>query len=63
LNYTVGRKTGNTACISTTTINNTSPDIKVMPQPFDNTTTIKLEKYGDIQRITITNASGAVSRL
>jgi hypothetical protein len=56
----VGGTTGNRACVSTVTVNGTISDIKVMPQPFDLTTTIRLENQGNIQSITIFNASGAL---
>ena len=56
----VGGTTGNTACVSTATVNGTSADIKVIPQPFDVNTSIRLENLGNIQSITIFNASVAL---
>jgi len=55
-----GGTTGKIACLTTATINGTTANITVTPQPFDNTTTIKLENNGIIQSITIISASGAL---
>jgi lysophospholipase L1-like esterase len=56
----VGGTTGNSACVSTSTINGTSANITVIPQPFDLNTSIQLENQGNIQSITIISASGAI---
>jgi hypothetical protein len=56
----VGGTTGNTACLSTATINGTTANITVIPQPFDLNTSIQLENQGNIQSITIISASGAI---
>ena len=56
----VGGNTGNTACVTTTTTNGTSANIRVAPQPFDASTTITVENYGAIQSYTIISASGAL---
>jgi hypothetical protein len=56
----VGGTTGNTACITTATVNGTSANIHVIPQPFDANTTITVENYGMIQSFTIISASGAI---
>ena len=56
----VGGNTGKTACVSTATINGTSADILVTPQPFDNTTTITVKNLGMIQSITIISTSGSI---
>ena len=56
----VGGTTGNTACLSTATVNGTSANITVAPQPFDEATTITVENYGMIQSFTIISASGAI---
>ncbi len=60
-NICTGGNTGITACVTTATVNGTSAGITVTPQPFDNTTTIRLENYGTIQSITVINASGALA--
>jgi lysophospholipase L1-like esterase len=59
-NICVGGTTGNTACLSTATINGTTANIKVIPQPFDLNTSILLENLGNIQSLTIISASGAI---
>jgi hypothetical protein len=59
-NICVGGTTGNTACLSTATINGTTANITVIPQPFDLNTSIQLENQGNIQSITIISASGAI---
>jgi hypothetical protein len=53
---------GNTeaSCVSTATVNGTSANITVVPQPFDANTTITVENYGAIQSYTIISASGAL---
>ena len=56
----VGGTTGNTACLSTATVNGTSANITVAPQPFDASTTITVENYGMIHSYTIISASGAI---
>ncbi|MGN6645242.1 MAG: rhamnogalacturonan lyase [Cytophaga sp.] len=56
----VGGNTGKTACTSTATINGTSANILVTPQPFDNTTTISVKNLGMIQSITTISTSGAI---
>ena len=56
----VGGTTGNTACVTTATINGTNAAIKVFPQPFDVNTSISLENYGLIQSITIISSSGTI---
>jgi pectin methylesterase-like acyl-CoA thioesterase len=53
-----GGTTGNTACVTTATVNGTSANITVIPQPFDASTTITVENYGTIQSFTIISASG-----
>ena len=58
----VSGKTGNTACLSTATINGTTANITVIPQPFDLNTTIQLGNQGNIQSITIISASGAIAK-
>jgi len=55
-----GGTTGNTACVTTATLNGTSINIKVIPQPFDAHTTITVENYGMIDSYTIISASGAL---
>jgi hypothetical protein len=60
-NICVGGTTGKTACVTTATVNGTSANISVTPQPFLTTTTIKLENYGAIQSLTIISSSGAIA--
>ena len=59
-NICVGGNTGNTACVPTATINGTTTNITVTPQPFQTNTTIKLENAATIQSITIINGAGAL---
>ena len=59
-NVCVGGTTSNTACVTTTTMNGTTTNITVVPQPFDNFTTIKLENLGMIQNVKVFTASGAL---
>ena len=59
-NICVGGTTGKTACTTTATINGTNANITVTPQPFQTTTTIKIENYGMIKSFTIINGSGAL---
>jgi pectate lyase len=59
-NICTGGTTGNTACVTTATVNGTSVTINVFPQPFDETTSISLENYGMIQNITIISSSGTI---
>uniref|UniRef100_UPI000475FA3F T9SS type A sorting domain-containing protein n=1 Tax=Cytophaga aurantiaca TaxID=29530 RepID=UPI000475FA3F len=56
----VGGTTGNTACVTTATVNGTSANINVVPQPFDLSTTITVDHYGMIKSFTIISASGAI---
>ncbi|WP_211208935.1 PKD domain-containing protein, partial [Cytophaga aurantiaca] len=56
----VGGTTGNTPCVTTATKNGTSINISVSPQPFQSSTTIKLENLGTIKSITIVSAAGAL---
>ena len=56
----VGGTTGNTACVTTKTINGSIENISVTPQPFQINTTITLTNLGMIQSITIINSSGAI---
>lgn len=56
----VGGTTGKTACITTATVNGTSANIQVTPQPFDASTTISVENMGMIRSVTIISSSGAV---
>jgi lysophospholipase L1-like esterase len=56
----VGGTTGNTACLSTATLNGTTANIKVVPQPFDVNTSISITNLGMIQSFTIISASGAI---
>jgi hypothetical protein len=56
----VGGTTGNTACLSTATINGTTANITVIPQPFDANTRISIMNLGMIQSYTIISASGAL---
>jgi hypothetical protein len=58
--FCVEGTTGNKACVSTSTTNGTSANIKVVPQPFDNSTAITVENHGAIQSFTIISASGAL---
>ncbi|WP_299252710.1 glycoside hydrolase family 43 C-terminal domain-containing protein [uncultured Cytophaga sp.] len=59
-NICVEGTTGNTACISTATVNGTNAKISVIPQPFDANTTISIDNLGLIQSFTIISASGAL---
>ena len=59
-NMCVGGTTGANACITTATLNGASTNITVIPQPFDNTTTIELQNMGMIQSLTIISASGTI---
>uniref|UniRef100_UPI002627EC8E Ig-like domain-containing protein n=1 Tax=uncultured Cytophaga sp. TaxID=160238 RepID=UPI002627EC8E len=59
-NVCVGGTTSNTACVATATTNGTTTNITVIPQPFDNLTTIKLENLGMIQNVKVFTASGAL---
>jgi lysophospholipase L1-like esterase len=56
----VGGTTGNTACLSTATVNGTTANIKVTPQPFDANTSITIDNLGMIQSFTIIGASGTL---
>ncbi|WP_018343880.1 GDSL-type esterase/lipase family protein [Cytophaga aurantiaca] len=56
----VGGTTGKTVCITTATVNGTSANISVVPQPFDINTTITVENFGVIQSYTIISASGTL---
>ncbi len=47
-------------CSPTATVNGTSANITVTPQPFDDNTTIELINYGVIRSILIISTSGAV---
>jgi hypothetical protein len=58
-NICTGGTTGNTACVTTATLNGTSMNIQVVPQPFDANTTIKVDNLGMIQSFTIISSSGA----
>jgi lysophospholipase L1-like esterase len=62
-NICVGGTTGNTACLSTGTINGTTANITVIPQPFDLNTRIQLENQGNIQSITIISTSGVIVKI
>jgi hypothetical protein len=62
-NICVGGTTGNTACLSTATINGTTANITVIPQPFDLNTRIKLKNQGNIQSITIISTSGVIVKI
>jgi pectin methylesterase-like acyl-CoA thioesterase len=59
-NICVGGTTGNTACLSTATINGTTANITVIPQPFDANTRISINNLGMIQLLNIISASGAI---
>jgi pectate lyase len=48
------------SCITTATLNGVNTAIKVIPQPFDVTTSVSLENYGTIQSITIVSSSGVI---
>ena len=50
-------------CITTATMNGSSSNVKVVPQPFDLNTSITIENLGTIQSITIINSSGAVAEM
>ena len=56
----VGGTTSNTACVTTATLNGTTANITVVPQPFDINTSISIANLGMIESITIINAAGAV---
>mgnify|MGYP000709885295 CR=1 FL=1 len=47
-------------CITTATINGSSSNVKVVPQPFDLNTSITIENLGTIQSITIISSSGTI---
>jgi hypothetical protein len=59
-NICLGGTTGNTACLSTATINGTTANITVIPQPFDANTRISINNLGMIQLLNIISASGAI---
>ncbi|MGN6645237.1 MAG: pectate lyase family protein [Cytophaga sp.] len=48
------------ACAPTTTVNGTSTNITVTPQPFDEGTTIELINYGIIRSVLVISTSGTV---
>jgi hypothetical protein len=50
-------------CITTASMNGSSSNVKVFPQPFDLNTSITIENLGTIQSITIINSSGAVAEM
>jgi hypothetical protein len=59
-NICTGGTTGKIACVSTASINGTTANIKVIPQPFDSNTRITITNLGMIQSFTIISASGAL---